>query len=381
MGKNHIYEFDVLRIIGALSVLMYHYTFRCTFVDGTRVPMFPAMEILTKYGYLGITAFFMISGFVILYSALDKTSIHFIVSRMDRLYPIYWIAVSLTVLSDVVSGESCTLYTYLMNLTMLNDYFNVPDVDRVYWTLHAELKFYFCVFMLILTGQVKRYHVWIPLWLALTVCYLLFRQPFFLAWFVNPFYSSYFISGILFYLIYTGEADWRHCAYLLLSCSVSAFTSIGQVEEFIPVPSLQDRAAAPIVVMLIYALFYLISKRKISVGGSRILLLLSSLTYPLFLLHDKIGKALFDRLSPLADTYIALIAVVLLIIALSFCVSKCAEQWYAFRWRRLAFSLLCARSIREIGKMPDASGGHAPAVQETLLESTAKVVSTGAKKT
>ncbi len=338
--------------------------------------MFPAMEALTKYGFLGITAFFMISGFVILYSALGKTSIHFFVSRMDRLYPIYWISVSLTVLGDVVFGEGCTLYTYLMNLTMLNDYFNVPDVDSVYWTLHTELKFYFLVFVLILTRQVRRHHVWIPLWLAATISYLLFHQPFFLAWFISPYYSSYFISGILFYLIHTGEADWRHYTYLLLSCAASVFTSIGQVQEFIIAPSVMDKAVVPIVVMLIYASFYLISKGKLSVGRSRLLIMLGSLTYPLFLLHDKIGKAIFDRLSPLSDKYTALVAVVLLMAALSFCVSRCADQWYALRWRRFVFTLLSAGSSKETGKPSDV-----PEVQDALPERTAEIAITGAKKT
>ena len=62
---NRIYEIDALRISGALIVMMYHYTFRGSIIDGERIPLFPAIEIVTKYGYLGIGLFFMISGFVI----------------------------------------------------------------------------------------------------------------------------------------------------------------------------------------------------------------------------------------------------------------------------------------------------------------------------
>ena len=106
-ASNRIYEMDVLRISGALVVIMYHYTFRGLILNGERIPLFPAIEVVTKYGYLGIGLFFMISGFVILFSALNKSPLEFVISRIDRLYPVYWVAVSITATTIIVFTHTC----------------------------------------------------------------------------------------------------------------------------------------------------------------------------------------------------------------------------------------------------------------------------------
>jgi hypothetical protein len=45
----------------------------------------------------------------------------------------------------------------LLNGLIVNDYFSVPNIDGVYWTLPEELKFYACVFLMILVGQIYSY--------------------------------------------------------------------------------------------------------------------------------------------------------------------------------------------------------------------------------
>jgi len=47
------------------------------------------------HGYLGVNLFFMISGFVILWTARDRTPSGFVLSRITRLYPEFWIGVRL----------------------------------------------------------------------------------------------------------------------------------------------------------------------------------------------------------------------------------------------------------------------------------------------
>jgi len=42
---------------------------------------------------IGVQLFFLLSGFVILMSVQGKNLIHFIGSRLGRLYPAYWLAV------------------------------------------------------------------------------------------------------------------------------------------------------------------------------------------------------------------------------------------------------------------------------------------------
>jgi peptidoglycan/LPS O-acetylase OafA/YrhL len=341
LNKNNIYEIETLRIFGAVSVLLYHYTFRGVLLNGTKVPLFPIIGTFSRYGYLGVNLFFMISGFVILLSALNKSPLNFAISRMDRLYPTYWVSVTLTtVIVIILTNNSIPTRQYLVNLTMIQDYFDIQSIDGVYWTLSVELKFYFSIFLLILTKQIDKYHIWIPVWLATTIIYLIFSQPFFMGWFISPFYSSYFISGILFYLIYARGITWQKISVLIISMSISIYYTIFQVDGFIKVPTLIDRIIAPIIVISFYALFYLICSKKLIIKGSKILLICGGVTYPIYLLHARIGKTFYDLMSQGLNKYFVLITTILFILILSFVVRTIVSQVLNGHIRKLALSVV-----------------------------------------
>ena len=90
------YEIDLLRFLAALSVVFYHYTYR-GFTQGNYSPLeFPEIGRVTRYGYLGVELFFIISGYAVLLSAQGKTVRQFFLSRITRLYPAFWVACTLT---------------------------------------------------------------------------------------------------------------------------------------------------------------------------------------------------------------------------------------------------------------------------------------------
>jgi peptidoglycan/LPS O-acetylase OafA/YrhL len=74
----------------------------------------------------------------VLLSAWDRTPRSFVISRAVRLYPAYWIAVTLTTIVSVGLSRGrfpVSLPQYLANLTMFNSLPNIQNVDVVYWTL------------------------------------------------------------------------------------------------------------------------------------------------------------------------------------------------------------------------------------------------------
>ena len=91
MERDRIPELDLLRFIAAVGVVLFH---------ATNWPEHP--NLLTRsrtYGSFGVPLFFMISGFVILMTAQNRSGIEFVNSRIARLYPSFWIAVLLSALA------------------------------------------------------------------------------------------------------------------------------------------------------------------------------------------------------------------------------------------------------------------------------------------
>ena len=149
-------ELDALRGIAALMVVFFHYSVRYGQIYGYPVDTVFHFNI----GQYGVQLFFIISGFVI-FLTLDKTSfaVDFLVSRFSRLYPAYWIAITLTFLIVTIfslPGREVSIKIAIINLTMFQKWLGVADVDGVYWTLAVELSFYFIMFLLFTTKQINR---------------------------------------------------------------------------------------------------------------------------------------------------------------------------------------------------------------------------------
>src|SRR6267378_8118287 len=101
--------------MAACAVMLFHYTFRGP-QDHAWAVSFPFFGQIFKYGYLGVDVFFILSGFVILLTAYDKDAIAFTVARIVRLYPAYWICVTLTAVAIVLTGTNHNPITVLQYL-------------------------------------------------------------------------------------------------------------------------------------------------------------------------------------------------------------------------------------------------------------------------
>ena len=136
-------ELDAIRGIAALMVVIFHYSIRYGELYGYAVA--PAFGF--EWGRYGVQLFFIVSGFVI-FLTLDKKphTADFIISRFSRLYPAYWVAVVITfsfVYFFPLPGREVDIKTAIINLTMVQQWVGVANVDGVYWTLSLELSFYF----------------------------------------------------------------------------------------------------------------------------------------------------------------------------------------------------------------------------------------------
>jgi peptidoglycan/LPS O-acetylase OafA/YrhL len=99
-------------------------------------------------GWVGVQIFFVISGFVIAFSAQSSTPLAFARGRLERLFPLIWACASITLVVGLLwpdpvieVGVNRWLRTVLLAP-------RGPWIDDVYWSLTVELTFYTVVFAL-----------------------------------------------------------------------------------------------------------------------------------------------------------------------------------------------------------------------------------------
>jgi len=309
-----IYALDVLRFLAASFVVLYHYT-------ATPTSNFESLSVITQYGYIGVPLFFMISGFVIFASAYNRNAIDFAISRFVRLYPMYWCGVILTTIVIVYFGDAdnrITIVSFFANMTMLNDYLNIKNIDDVYWTLQVELKFYACIFILLAFKVFNYYKVWLTAWMLLLISYFLTDEPTFLGWFISPTYSSFFILGITLFLIYRDKFNRFNVSMFIASLILSSIYSYKQTLQFIYNAGLLHQYISVVILWCVVAVFLLVSTKAIVIKPRKYIATLGALTYPLYLFHNMIGKLIFEHNTSTASDGYWIVFVIIAMLILSF---------------------------------------------------------------
>ena len=301
VSDDRLQEIDLLRFLAALAVVFYHYTFLANTGHGLVVGAWPELAVYSRYGYLGVELFFMISGFVILLSAQGRSTGAFVRSRIIRLYPAYWLGVTLTAIVLAFWGEgrqTVTIGQYLANLTMLQKFVGIRHIDGVYWTLVVEMKFYLLVWLLLRTGAMTRLRLWLWLWLAGAAVAQIVPAPLSdrLGSLLLAESAPFFSVGIACFLLRRDQRRWQDWLLLVIAGVLASEVAARDAAELSAAHAVD---IAPTTVRLLVALFCLIFA-AIALDWSRVLRWsgftpVGALTYPLYLLHAYIGYALMRQ--------------------------------------------------------------------------------------
>ncbi len=154
-SNSRLAYLDSLRGIAALAVAVWHFL--------ERTPFFIYVQkISISPGQFGVAMFFVISGMVIPYSLKDgpRAVTRFAISRFFRLYPAYWVSLFLAVLVHMLFlQQPFDPKRLLVNATMFQGLFRVPDMFGIYWTLLLEMAFYIATAVLFITGLRRWRHM------------------------------------------------------------------------------------------------------------------------------------------------------------------------------------------------------------------------------
>ena len=336
MANNRIYQIDLFRFIAALGVVLFHYLFRGWALGDNRCNInFNEIGHFFKYGYLGVDLFFIISGFVIVLSIKHNSISKFVISRLSRLYPIYWICVFLTFLAIKLYGSPqyhATLKQLFFNMSMFQNYMGVKNIDGVYWTLFVEMKFYIFIIgtYLILKKNLKiTIDQLIFFWLFISLIYIPFNDLLvfkILNYFLILTWSSYFIAGIIFYQIYKRGLSYKYLILISIAFALSIYHSFIKT---IHLESTYNTSFSPIVAGIVIFVFYilmlLVTTNKMKSINSHKLIKLGMLTYPLYLIHQNIGYIALNNLGDYSNKYLLVFAIILAMIIISYILSAFYE--------------------------------------------------------
>lgn len=327
--NSRLGELDGLRGIAALLVVLYHYTFWYWELFGGPVPLL----LSVTWGHYGVHLFFAVSGFVILMSAGKRRgATEFVISRVARLYPAYWVAVPLTFvvvrLADL-TGRETSLLAAIVNMSMLQAFFGMPHVDGVYWTLTIELVFYFWIFVLLLAKRIDHVEKVIAIWLGVSLVLNgiqaagSLRLPGSVSVILLLEWGHLFSAGMLLYLIRQEGWDRRRAILLLLT---------------IVAGGIRHGYEGALVASVIVAVLSLLIHGKLSLVSSPAFVWLGSLTYALYLVHQNIGYVVMRSMlqrdaDPHAAVGGALVVAFLLAIGLAKMVERPAQR-LTIRWRQ-----------------------------------------------
>lgn len=311
-------ELDILRFMAAGAVVAYHFAPR---IFGSAPEAGSPFGTASRYGYLGMDLFFIISGYVILMSTRGRDWRTFLVQRAIRLFPSFWLALALTILLMALgsSGTAPSLSMITANATMLPGYLGHDPLNQVYWTLGVEWKFYFIVAVLLATPLRSRMEDIACLWLAeLAVQFAGFGFTGLASASMFP-YGSYFAFGMLLFCIHEKGLS--------------------------PLPA--DRYVVAGIIAIIGMVFLYLILREKSIAQSPTIRLLGATTYPLYLLHGALAYPILENSSLLGSTLARVTAAAVLVAAVTYAFATQIElRFVPWLSRRASVVLAPAKEVR-----------------------------------
>jgi len=364
--SKQIAGLDLLRIVAAALVVVYHLCFYdwTARANSPGLPLhdFAGWSAFTSFGWVGVEIFFVISGFVIAYSAQGARPVVFAVQRLVRLLPAALLcgtvsAVALFSQGIVPLGEIARLWARSVALRPM------PGIDGSYWTLPIELAFYGLVFLLLMLGQVRRLPqvmgvvgvVSTSLWVLTPVQLRLPAAVY--RWYFVPleraaietqtlvWYGSSFAVGVFLWLCLKQRCTWGRLLMLGVCSTGTLLELLLRGNSLAHECGTRYRPGMPAALWLGSVGFIVVATRYNAqmqqwmgrrwVAVSR---RLGMVTYPLYLLHHTVGFTLIQRLRPYVGATGALLTAVALVSVAAFLIAMYPEaavqRWARQRIRR-----------------------------------------------
>lgn len=309
---KNIFGLDAIRFFCSMYVMLFHLAYWISVPDSTPYRLtegvfnFPWSVGVMSPGRMSVQTFFVISGFVIAYSAGRATAGSFLRSRVLRLAPAAWVCATTTLVVAILVNDRST---GALIAAWVRSVLFIPigeHIDGTYWTLAIECSFYAMVFVLITLRSFNKIE---PLFLIIATISLVYcvASMLQLGWFDDKHERFYKLSlmenggefavGIfLWAILFKGPTALR---ILGLFIGLGA----GGVETMASMPRVEDAWTGfflwmgSILVIALSVVFNEAIGDRLGDFGRKLLRSVGLMTYPLYLLHQLVGSALMGVLA------------------------------------------------------------------------------------
>lgn len=293
--KKRVIGLDLLRVFAAFGIMMYHFFFIGP-LQG-----FYSMDTFIQYAYFGefgVDLFFILSGYSIFLSIKNKERKDFILSRIKRIYPAFFLCATFTLLCGFIMPDTSIadlVYRYLFNFTFLQDFLDIAPLSSVYWTLMVEVKFYILIYFFAFTDWWRKdYHTIISLWLMIAIVNTFLVHNILLEKMLLTQYAGHFVMGMLIFSINSHEKSKMHSLEFVL-CSILIWNNCASYSSWIQ--SLYEIGMTEfrmfLFVMVIISGFFTLTNMegRYYSGGylSKCITYMSSCSYIFYLIHADLG--------------------------------------------------------------------------------------------
>ncbi|WP_338843132.1 acyltransferase [Citrobacter europaeus] len=368
--NKRIESLQALRGLAAILVMLFHYRFylRSQVENGTTI-----WDALFGWGIIGVDIFFIISGFIMVYTTQNYTQSlfstkRFLINRAIRIFPMYYVGLLITfLLSGAMSTfhypekvqnllSALTFTVYKTDITP--HYIDDGGMYNIRWTLNYEVYFYIAFSVCLL---VKHRLLALIGFSALMICLIPaiagfqpttsiqgypFHSPT-LGLLTNPVFLEFIIGAIV------------GCLYLKLK-NITSSTKIQAIASFISLSlfmyviygiyneSLRAFNTESAIILGVFILFITLADPLLKKYIPHILTYLGDISFSLYLLHGAIGSAVMKRMELFELSNYKGIVTVVIAISLSIFISHLTHKYIEIRLtRKLKKRMLPVSSLRQ----------------------------------
>lgn len=294
--KGKIQSVVAIRGVAVLLVMLYHFFSE----RALNIAAHGLNDITWAFGHIGVTLFFIVSGFVLPYS-MYRSDYHirqfprFLYRRAVRIEPPYIISILIVLLCMLgkyiigqnvnYAGGTLGIFTQLL---YLNDILGLPWLNVVYWTLALEFQFYLLVGIVFPLFR-KSSSLVLILGLSLLCALKFLTVNYFWVFYFLPF----FVSGYAICAYKLGEIKSEHLIGLIAICCI--INCYGNDAAYIVID---------IGTVLLFTLLFFMER----VQFPKWLLFVGEISYSVYLVHNIVvaGLGVLDPLNLALDIRILL---------------------------------------------------------------------------